>query len=85
MSGTNPGAWPDDWRGDVDDGKRKAFAELDKTIPLYTAAEMKAARLDTVEMVEKLIRDSLDIDYYGSARVVVWAVLSKLKEEINEG
>ena len=27
MTGTNPGAWPDQWHGDVDDGKRKAFAE----------------------------------------------------------
>lgn len=44
MTGTNPGAWPDDWHGDVDDGKRKAFAELDRTIPLYTAADLAKAR-----------------------------------------
>lgn len=50
MSGTNPGAWPDQEPNEpqmsqyIDDGKREAFAELDKTIPLYTAADLAKAR-----------------------------------------
>ena len=94
MSGTNPGTWPDDWHGDVDDGKRKAFAELDKTIPLYTAAEMKAAMIKAVERCLKVVKNELlsspddcetDISYDHGVNRGVWAI-EKLKEEIeNEG
>jgi len=42
MTGTNPGAWPDQppkWAEDLEEMPER----------LYTAAEMKAARLETVE------------------------------------
>ena len=89
MSKTRPDDWihAEGWHGDEEDGKRRAFAELDKTIPLYTAADMKAARLETVTKCLLAGLDyvdnpqNADLMSYGGLDGFI-AVFKKIKEEI---
>ena len=81
MSGTNPGAWPDQEPNEpqmsqyIDDGKREAFAELDKTIPLYTAADLAKAReegrREAIKQLLVLGADGLGVYYDTGDRIVV--------------
>jgi len=88
---------PDDWshaEGREEDGKVIAASPPVPVGPLYTAAEMKAARLETVERCLKIIEEA-DIKYpvagdydedarynYPDREDYVNTGLKKLKEEI---
>jgi hypothetical protein len=72
MTGTNPGAWPDQppkWADDLEPPER-----------LYTAAEMKAARLIAVERCRDAISDAWIDGPVTRAKCI--DALEKLKEEI---
>jgi len=61
MTGTNPGTWPDQppkWAEDLEEMPER----------LYTAAEMKAARIETVERCMSVVIEAMQ----------------KIREEINE-
>ena len=91
MSGTNPGAWPDQppkWAEDLEEMPER----------LYTAAEMKAAKFETVERVvsalcelpSRIIPDArgtvgeFDVTRFAPMvdRNMVLVAIEKLKEEI---
>ena len=75
MTADNPGAWPDQ--------EQRDFARMESK--LFTAAEMKAARLETVERVMALA-ERTKIRPFGYKDETVYEIrgdfVEKLKEEI---
>ena len=82
MTGTNPGTWPDwppKWADDLEPPER-----------LYTAAEMKAARLEMVERCMTAVKgeflddpqDCEGDEAYNHAIIDASKAVEKLKEEI---
>lgn len=80
MTGTNPGAWPDQWVEPV----KATITTIPAPVPvglLYTAAEMKAARLEMVERCLYL----LDLYISNVGPLAAKKAIEMFKEEINEG
>ena len=83
MSGTNPGAWPDmEWVEPV----KKTVAPISPPKPVvqyYTAAEMKAARVETVIQCYNAVAELHFVkrQFNRSVRAALEAI-DKLKEEI---
>jgi hypothetical protein len=94
MTGTNPGAWPDQEPNEPNMARKDSFilpkgheywnaredVYISKARP-FTAADLKAARLETVERCLHL----LDLYISNVGPLAAKKAIEMFKEEINEG